>query len=109
MVKKSNRKIGKKSVRQMLTWRHFTFRQRLLLSSKDTDTKIHVLGEEYTSKTCSNCMNINYTLGGSKTYKCKKCKVILDRDVNGARNIFLKNVILEAKSASGDSLLALPR
>ena len=109
MVKKSNRKIGKKSVRQMLTWRHFTFRQRLLLSSKDTDTKIHVLGEEYTSKTCSNCMNINYTLGGAKTYKCKKCKVILDRDVNGARNIFLKNVILETKSASGDSLLALPR
>ena len=93
----------------MLSWRHYTFRQRLLTSSKDSDTNVHVLGEEYTSKTCTSCMNINYSLGGSKTYKCKKCKVVLDRDVNGARNIFLKNVFLENKSANEYSSLALPR
>lgn len=109
MIRKVDRKIGKKSVRQMLTWRHYTFRQRLLMSLKDEHTQVHVRGEEYTSKTCTNCMNINYSLGGSKLYKCKKCKATIDRDVNGARNIFLKNV-LENKSASEDlSLLALPR
>lgn len=104
MIKKINRKIGKKSVRQMLTWRHYAFRQRLLMSLKEEDdTKVHVLGEEYTSKTCTCCMNINYSLGGAKTYKCKKCKVVLDRDVNGARNIFLKNVFLD-KSANEELL-----
>lgn len=100
MIKKSNRKIGKKSVRQMLSWRHYTFRQRLLMSVKDSkETIVHVLGEEYTSKTCTNCMMINHSLGSAKIYKCKHCHVVIDRDVNGARNIFLKNV-LENKSAS---------
>jgi putative transposase len=104
MIRKVDRKIGKKSVRQMLNWRHYTFRQRLLMSLKEEHTKVHIRGEEYTSKTCTNCMNINYSLGGSKVYKCKNCKVRLDRDVNGARNIFIKNVFLENKSANEDFL-----
>ena len=47
--------------------------------------------EEYTSKTCTNCLKINYNLGSDKTFKCPNCSLIIDRDVNGARNILLKN------------------
>jgi len=28
-------------------------------------------------------------LGGNKTYECPRCKIVIDRDVNGARNNFL--------------------
>ena len=91
MVKKANRKIRKKSVRQMLCWRHFTFRQRLLAYAKRTGVQVHVLGEEYTSKTCSNCMSIKSNLGGSKVYRCQHCSLVGDRDLLGARNIFIKN------------------
>ena len=30
-------------------------------------------------------------LGGKKIYNCVHCKMVMDRDVNGAKNIFLKN------------------
>ena len=42
------------------------------------------------SKTCTNCGELHRNLGGSKTFCCPKCKVVLDRDANGARNILLK-------------------
>ena len=49
------------------------------------------LPEEYTSKTCSCCGSLNTKLGSSKIFNCPSCKVILDRDENGARNILLKS------------------
>jgi putative transposase len=42
--------------------------------------------------TCSNCGLINDKLGGSKIFKCKECKMEMDRDVNGARGIFIKQM-----------------
>ena len=46
--------------------------------------------ENYTSKACTNCGHIKQNLGGNKIYKCKKCKSVIDRDINGARNIYIK-------------------
>lgn len=91
MIKRSNRKITKKSVRQMVCWKHYTFRTRLQNYAKRFNTFVHVKGEEYTSKTCSHCMNVKANLGGAKVYKCCHCHLEADRDVMGARNIFLKN------------------
>ena len=42
-----------------------------------------------TSKTCGNCGFWNAGLGGNKTYECPRCKIMIDHDVNGARNNFL--------------------
>lgn len=46
--------------------------------------------EDYTSKTCGNCGYIKNNLGANKIFECDKCKKIFDRDINGARNIYLK-------------------
>ena len=34
--------------------------------------------------------HIHSKLGGSKVFECPKCHIVLDRDVNGSRNILLK-------------------
>lgn len=39
-----------------------------------------LIKENYTSKVCSNCVNIKHDLGGNKIYDCTKCKVKMDRD-----------------------------
>jgi putative transposase len=86
------RKLQSKTVRSMLTWSHYRFKQRLLEKSKSTaHCKVVICGEEYTSKTCTRCGSINNTLGGSKIFKCQQCALCIDRDHNGARNILLKN------------------
>jgi putative transposase len=43
--------------------------------------------EHYTSKTCSECGNIDHKLGASKIYHCKCCASIMDRDLNASKNI----------------------
>lgn len=92
MVKKGKRKINNKSVRMMLCWRFYAFKQRLLQKAIENNVKIVNCTEEYTSKTCSYCHNVKNNLGGNKVYKCKKCNLIIDRDINAARNIFIKNI-----------------
>lgn len=92
MVKKQERKIKSKTVRKMLCWRHYTFRQRLLTKAKEEGINVYVRGEEYTTKTCTQCLRINHKVKGEKILKCPHCGVTLDRDLGGARNIFLKNI-----------------
>lgn len=94
MVKKGARKIRKKTVRQMLSWRHYAFRLRLMQCAEREGVNVYVRGEEYTTKSCTSCFALKNNIGGAKTYKCDHCKVVIDRDLNGARNIFLKNVIV---------------
>jgi putative transposase len=47
--------------------------------------------ESYTSKTCTNCGVMN-DVKDSERYECKSCKIEIDRDLNGARNIMLKGI-----------------
>jgi putative transposase len=82
------RRIASKTVRAMLTFSHYTFKCRLKhLAAKFGKTVIDV-DEAYTSKTASWTGEIKATLGGAKTITSKG--VTLDRDVNGARGIFLR-------------------
>jgi putative transposase len=84
---------SKKFCRNLLLLKHFTFRERLIAKSKRKNgCHIHVCTEEYTSKTCSVCGNINRDLGSDETYDCVKCNLKIDRDINGARNIYIKNI-----------------
>jgi putative transposase len=91
MVSRKERKIKNKTVRNLLTWSHYRFRQRLLLKAREyLWCKIIETTEEYTSKTCGNCGTIKNNLGGNKIFKCSHCKTEMDRDFNGARNILIK-------------------
>ena len=86
------RRLNNDTTRKMLTWRHYAFKQRLLAKAREYPwMRVAIVTEEYTSKTCTCCGWIHDKLGGNKTYKCKSCGTALDRDYNGARNIYLKN------------------
>ena len=71
---------------------HFSFRERLYHTAKRFKRKVHLVTEEYTSLTCTNCGDIN-SKNSDEILKCNKCYLIMNRDLRGARNIFLKNII----------------
>lgn len=77
--------------RDLLSLKHYQFKQRLLYKCKTNENCSTIIcTEEYTSKTCTVCGSLN-NVGDSEIYKCGKCNLIIDRDINGARNIFIKN------------------
>ena len=93
MVEKKHREIGSDTVRNMLNWRHYAFRQLLIAKAREVPgVNVLEVGEAYTSKTCGVCGKTNRALGSSKTFTCSQCHVRLDRDANGARNLFLRNM-----------------
>jgi len=89
MSRRKGRKIGSKTVRQMLTWSHSRFRQRLTFKAEELGKKVVFVSEAWTSKTCSWCGWVDTKLGGKDMFRCRGCGLVIDRDVNGARGIFL--------------------
>uniref|UniRef100_A0A146M4Q7 Putative transposase R104 n=1 Tax=Lygus hesperus TaxID=30085 RepID=A0A146M4Q7_LYGHE len=91
MTTRATRRIGSKSARSMLTWSHYGFRKRLVEKTREfTHCKVILCDESFTSKTCSECGNLNERLGPSKIFKCPMCKQESDRDFNASRNILLR-------------------
>ena len=87
MSARAERNVSSKTVRSMYTMSHFMFRSRLMAKAElDENETVRVIGEPGTSKTCGNCGYWNSDLGSKKTYSCPECAVVLDRDINGARN-----------------------
>ena len=84
--------LNRKSNRQLLCWRHYQFRQRLLNRAIGTNCNVIIQDEAYTSQQCGRCGYRNKSLGSSLTYECPKCDYETHRDVNGARNILLKSL-----------------
>lgn len=76
--------------RSMQTWSHYKFKQKLIQKAKQNGSTIIHVNEAYTSKTCSNCGNIKKINGG--IYKCKKCNLVINRDLNGAKNIMIRTL-----------------
>ena len=91
MSQKDERKINKSTTRGILSLSHFSFRQRLIYQCKKQKNLLIITEEPYTSKTCSNCGN-EQEIGSKKTFECEKCKIKIDRDYNGARNILLRTL-----------------
>ena len=92
MTKKSPsrfRAISSNTTRSMLTLSHYKFKERLLYKSQTMGCKVHICNESYTTKTCGKCGNIQH-VGRKEVFLCTKCEFKIDRDYNGARNIYLK-------------------
>lgn len=84
-------KLHSKTARAMLTWAHYRFKKFLKHKANEMQSVVIENNEAYTSKTCSNCGKI-HNIGSKKIMKCS-CGVELDRDVNGARGIFLRALV----------------
>ena len=91
MTKRGARKLRKKSVRQMLTLSHYRFKVFLKQKAKEYGVQVIDVCEAYTSKTVSWTGEIVANLGGSRVIKSLEGHQ-MDRDLNGARGIFIKNV-----------------
>jgi len=88
-------KVNKNSKvrRNLFQQKHFKYKTKLIdKCSTLKDVNVVICTEEYTSKTCTKCGILN-NVGSSEIYKCNKCNLILDRDINGSRNILIKNLI----------------
>jgi putative transposase len=92
MILRKARRIGSRTARAMVTLRHYAFQQRLLSKAREYPwCEILLVDEAYTSKTCTRCGAIHAKLGSAKLFACTRCGLRIDRDVNGARSILLRN------------------
>jgi IS605 OrfB family transposase len=70
---------------------HYKFRQHLSNKCQEKGCQLFVVDESYTSQCCGKCGEISKIFSTNRVKKCDKCKVEIDRDINGARNILIKN------------------
>lgn len=78
--------------RSLLALSHFKFRQKIKhIVDQKTKCDLLLCREDYTSKTCGSCGELN-EVGSSKEYKCIKCNYLADRDHNAARNIYIRSL-----------------
>lgn len=71
---------------------HFKFKERLKNKGTEFKTIIIDVNESYTSKICGVCGHVNLS-NSSKNFKCSSCKIEIDRDINGSRNILIKKYL----------------
>ena len=69
---------------------HYRFRQHLQEKGKEYGCLVETVTEEFTSKTCTNCGKCSDKYKNRRK-NCVDCGCKMDRDVNGARNILIKN------------------
>jgi len=89
MVPKYQRKINKKSVRAMMTFAHYRFQEFLKFKAKSLGKVVLNQNEAYTSKTASWTGEVK-NVGGAKYIKSGG--LVVDRDFNGSRGIFLRGL-----------------
>lgn len=89
MVKK--KKLSRMTKRLMLMFSFYSFKQKLSWKCKINNKRLIIVNESFTSCTCTNCGIINNTKG-KENLKCIQCKLEIDRDVAGSRNILIKSL-----------------
>lgn len=97
-------KLRHKTSRAMLGWAHYRFKKKLKSKAEEYSCKVIDCTEEYTSKTCGECGKIS-SIGGKEVWTCKHCGCVHDRDINGARNILLKQTFLALRDPSIPNLV----
>jgi len=91
MVSKSGRKLRNKTVRSMLTFAHYRFKQFLKHKAVEFGKYVQDVSEAYTSKTHPETGEIR-TIGSAKRVQLQNGQWV-DRDEMGARNILLRALV----------------
>ena len=91
MAKRASRQLRSKTVRSMLTWAHFKFKERLKAVALQCGKTVIEVREDYTSKTCSWSGEI-VKVGSSENIRGSD-GIRMQRDMNGARGIFLRALV----------------
>lgn len=92
MARRTARKIRSKTVRAMMSFAHYRFKQHLKNVAFEAGKIVLDVNEAYTSKTVSWTGEIFPNLGGRKFVKSRIDGQTMDRDYNGARGIFLRTL-----------------
>lgn len=93
--KTSNMKLGKKTNLGMHNIAFYKFLQFLKYKCVETNTKLYVVDEYLTTKTCCCCGHKNNPdKKDSRKYVCSDCGIEIHRDANGAVNIYWKHIKL---------------
>ena len=69
-----------------------TFVMILLAKAEEAERKVIKIDPKYTSQLCSQCGNIVKKDLSVRIHNCPHCNLILDRDVNAARNILARGL-----------------
>ena len=89
MTRRAGRKIRSKTARMMLSLRHYEFKRRLRWKAWQRGALVIEVNEAYTSRTRSWDGSVKENLGGGAVIR-DRSGFGMDRDVNGARGIFLR-------------------
>jgi putative transposase len=80
--------ISDKVKRYITTLSFYSFLERLKIIGKKYNCEINLINEYKTTMTCHHCLNEKLDIGSNKIYNCANCKIIIDRDINSAINMF---------------------
>lgn len=91
LSRRATRCIRARTVRQMMSWSHGKFVQRLrYVSARYSGCHVLEISEPGTSKTCTHCGFFKADLRvWDKQFRCPQCSIVVDRQLAGARNNFL--------------------
>jgi len=92
LPKFESQKLNKTCNFNIFNIQHYSFKERLRIKLSEYSGTLIDCTEEFTSKTCTRCGTLN-DVGSSEVFNCSRCKLCIDRDVNGARNIYLKCIV----------------
>ena len=88
MIEKED--LPKYAKRILQTLSHGLFIKRLICKGEQEGKYIEIVSEYLTSQICGKCFSKYKTK--EKIYECNKCGLKIDRDINGARNIYIKYI-----------------
>lgn len=70
----------------------YQFKQKLKYKCLLRGCKYKVVNEYMTTQCCSFCSKVNPDIKDKKVFECANCNHIYDRDINSAKNIFMKSL-----------------
>ena len=88
MVSNLSSNLVDKTKRRLSALSIYKFYDRINIIKDKYGSKVNMINCYRTSKNCHSCGNTKENLGSSKIYRCDKCKIELDRDVNAAMNMY---------------------